>query len=77
MQEAPARLIPEPWPRHESPGDESGTRRRLTNRPQIGRAASCHRFFSLFSVGVLGKLLGGGGGEGENATGATGGRTTG
>lgn len=60
LQEAPARLIPEPWPRL----DVSGTRRILANRPQVGKAAGRRQFFFPFSVGVVGKLLGGGGGEG-------------
>lgn len=77
LQEAPAQLIPEPWPRLESPGDVSGTRRILANRPQVGRAAGRRQFFFPFSVGVVGSCWGAGAEKAENPTGAaTGPRTT-
>lgn len=72
MQEAPTWLISQRWPRHESHSDESGTRRILTNLPQIWSAANCHQLFFLFSVGVVGKDAGT-----KNQTGETGRRTMG
>lgn len=56
--------------RHESHSDESGTRRILTNLPQIWRVANCHQLFFLFSVGVVGKDAGT-----KKQTGETGRRT--